>query len=254
MPVTCPKCGAEPGAGANYCTACGFNLQQTTVEDPVCPVCATEYPAGANFCPKDGSKLVSHDDLVPRCAICGTVYTDGTRFCPADGGRVTQFASPPVGQMPAHGIVSYPKASLSNRFLAHLVDAVITLVLSVPALFCLVASFAGEFSGSSNSAKLMLLALLLCIIPLVYTLLKDGLGRGQSWGKRLFSIMVVHLADNRPCDAGRSALRNLVSALVSAIPFVGWLIEPLMVLITVDARKIGDMAANTQVIDVQHYT
>ncbi|MGZ4000084.1 MAG: RDD family protein [Mucilaginibacter sp.] len=254
MPVTCPQCAAEPGVGANYCTACGFDLQQVTVENPVCPVCATEYPTGTSFCPKDGSKLVSHDDLVPRCAICGTVYTDGTKFCPADGGRVTQFGSRPVGQMPEHGILSYPKASLSSRFLACMVDAVITLAFSIPAFICLLFSIAGDYSGNGSSGGLIALALLLYIIPIMYALLKDSLGRGQSWGKRLFSIMVVNLSDNMPCDTGRSALRNLVSALVSAIPFVGWLVEPLMVLITVDGRKIGDMAAKTQVIDIQYYT
>jgi uncharacterized RDD family membrane protein YckC len=254
MPVTCPQCAAEPGAGANYCTACGFNPEQVPVEDPVCPVCATEYPTGTSFCPKDGSKLVSHDDLVPRCAICGTVYTDGTKFCPVDGGRVTQFASRPVGQMPAHGIVSYPKASQSHRFLAWLVDIVIMLAFSIPALVCFFASIVGEYSGGSSSGGLIALALLLYIIPIMYGLLKDSLGQGQSWGKRLFSIMVVNLENNMPCDTGKSALRNLVSALVSAIPFVGWLIEPLMVLVTVDARKIGDIVARTQVIDVQYYT
>jgi len=41
--------------------------------------------------------------------------------------------------------------------------------------------------------------------------------------------------------------------LVAIIPFVGWLIEPNMVLATEDGRKLGDKAANTQVIDKNNF-
>jgi uncharacterized RDD family membrane protein YckC len=37
------------------------------------------------------------------------------------------------------------------------------------------------------------------------------------------------------------------------IPYVGWLVDLLMVIITVDGRKIGDLAAGTQVIDKKDY-
>ena len=37
--------------------------------------------------------------------------------------------------------------------------------------------------------------------------------------------------------------------LLLIIPFVGWLIEPIMILASDDGRKLSDKGANTQVID-----
>ena len=65
--------------------------------------------------------------------------------------------------------------------------------------------------------------------------------------------MVVNLDNNTPCDKGKSFFRNFISGLVAIIPFVGWLIEPIMVLATEDGRKLGDKAANTQVIDKKNF-
>jgi hypothetical protein len=66
-------------------------------------------------------------------------------------------------------------------------------------------------------------------------------------------IMVVNLDNDMPCDIGKSFLRHLISAFVGLIPFVGWLVEPVLVLAAEDGRKLGDKAANTQVIDVQNF-
>ncbi len=100
---------------------------------------------------------------------------------------------------------------------------------------------------------LFFIAALFYIIPLVYNFIKDGLGQGQSWGKRAINLMVVNLDNNSPCDKGKSFFRNFISGLVAIIPFVGWLIEPIMVLATEDGRKLDDKAANTQVIDKKNF-
>ncbi len=89
--------------------------------------------------------------------------------------------------------------------------------------------------------------------PLTYSLIKDGMGQGQSWGKKNMYLMAVDLAYNRPCSIGKSMLRNLISGLPGAIPFVGWPIEPIIVLCASDGCKPGDLAANTQVIHIDHY-
>jgi uncharacterized RDD family membrane protein YckC len=250
--VTCPQCSSVNDAGAKYCTSCGSSLYEAVIEDPVCPACKTEYPAGINFCTKDGSRLISRADMVPRCPICGTVYMDGGNFCQIDGGKIAlPGASPHTAD---HGVVFYSRASLSSRFLAALLDGVITLGLAIPALTCYLVAIGQSYADDSSSTGFFLLGLLFYIIPLVYSLIKDSLGNGQSWGKRPFSLMVVNLENNMPCSTGKSAGRNFISGLISIIPFVGWLIEPLMVLITIDGRKLGDMAADTQVIEVQQYT
>ena len=69
-------------------------------------------------------------------------------------------------------------------------------------------------------------------------LLKDGI-EGQSIGKRLCGIAVVHVADNTPCSWSASVVRNLIG-------FFGVL--DLVYLFGSDRRRLGDLAAGTQVI------
>jgi len=256
MPVVCPQCSAAIEQSTWFCIACGFNLQDYIDGPPVCPLCKTIYPEGSKFCQKDGSKLVSQADLVPRCMTCGRVYEEGTSFCPVDGGKIIYQASQPHQQSAFYGgVVSFPKASLGKRFVACLIDGLIALALAIPAFICFIISISDIWSlYSDEDARYRALALFLYILPLMYSLLKDGLGKGQSWGKRPFGLMVVNLQSGAPCDMGKSALRNLVSGLVSLIPFVGWLVEPIMVLVTLDGRKLGDKAANTQVIEKEYFT
>ena len=42
----------------------------------------------------------------------------------------------------------------------------------------------------------------------VYWLMRDGLFHGQSVGKRLFGLRVVHAATQQPCTFGRLCARN----------------------------------------------
>ena len=75
-------------------------------------------------------------------------------------------------------------------------------------------------------------------LGLAYFLLKDGI-EGQSIGKRLCGIAVVHVADNTPCSWSASVVRNLIG-------FFGVL--DLVYLFGSDRRRLGDLAAGTQVI------
>jgi uncharacterized protein (TIGR02145 family) len=102
----------------------------------------------------------------------------------------------------------------------------------------------------------MVLALILYIIPLIYGFIKDGLGKGQSWGKRAMGLMVVHIPTNTPCTKGKSFVRWLISALLSGIPYVCYLtvwIEFILVLATKDGRRLADKVAKTQVIEAKLY-
>jgi uncharacterized RDD family membrane protein YckC len=119
--------------------------------------------------------------------------------------------------------------------------------------FALGMAKADNYYDKDGAIGLFFIAFLFCIIPLVYNFIKDGLGQGQSWGKKALDLMVVNLDNNTPCDKGKSFFRNFISGLVATIPFVGWLIEPIMVLATEDGRKLGDKAANTQVIDKNNF-
>ena len=75
-------------------------------------------------------------------------------------------------------------------------------------------------------------------LGLAYFLLKDGM-KGQSIGKRLCGIAVVHVGNETPCSWGASVVRNLIG-------FFG--IFDLVFLFGSDRRRLGDLAAGTRVI------
>jgi len=139
----------------------------------------------------------------------------------------------------------YPKAPLGARFLAALVDALITLPAALLWAFA-VAAFAAD--SSALGIVLSIAALAGNVWALFYAFTKDGRPGGQSIGKKMNGLMVVHLQSNRPCDRGQSALRYLVMFLLNLIPYVGWLIEPIVLIAAAGGRRLGDGAAGTQVI------
>jgi uncharacterized RDD family membrane protein YckC len=218
------------------------------------------YPANTLFCPKDGSRLTIRAENPLRCSICGQTYPENTNFCPADGGRL--ISQPPQSEGFTVAVtyssnprrVTYPKANLGDRIIASIFDMLFTLLLGALAI---VLYLAGILQASAiNSAAgigIVLLTSAALVLPFGYLLVLDGLGRGQSWGKAALNLMVVSLDNNQPCGKLRSILRNFISLILYGIPVVGWIIEPLFVLSSKDGRKLGDLVANTQVIETRHY-
>jgi uncharacterized RDD family membrane protein YckC/predicted nucleic acid-binding Zn ribbon protein len=253
----CPTCNQPFESGTKFCSKCGCNLEESFIENPVCPKCHKSYPAGTTFCTADGAKLVSPNKLIPKCVICGTQYSADTKFCPKDGGAVIPEAFRYAPGAAAQGGSFGPqKADLGNRFVASLLDSLIVTGLSIPAFIFYslgIANTVNELYGSvdySGSVFFFLLAVVTYFIPLVYQFIKDGLGEGQSWGKKVMKIKVIKVSDNSNCTKGTSALRALIGLLLCCIPFVGWLIEPIIVLATPDGRRLADKAAGTMVVNV----
>ncbi len=168
------------------------------------------------------------------------------------------------------GLNYYPKAGFGKRFIAWLVDGIIAslgILLLVPfarVMYMFGSMVSGGYSyhhyGYSQSflsfpavGMAFLVFLLAGGWHLLYALFKDGLGRGQSPGKRLAGLMVVRLDDNTPCTYAASALRNLIKLVMNLIPVIGWLIEPILVLAQERGQRLGDLAAGSQVIEIEHY-
>lgn len=235
------------------------HLETRSAEAPTCPKCNRTYAAPARFCIYDGTPLAGSQEKPFQCATCGTAYGPEVRYCPKDGGNLVRSAQstyyPSDILDPLALLDGYPKASLGNRFLAAVLDGLITLGFTLPALTCfLMAEYrVDNFTNDSGTPSLFILAVFLYALPLGYSLVKDGLAGGQSWGKRAVGLMVVDLESNTPCDKGKSFFRNFISALLSIIPFVGWLIEPVCVLASDAGRKLGDKAARTQVIEKLYF-
>jgi uncharacterized RDD family membrane protein YckC len=124
-------------------------------------------------------------------------------------------------------------APLGDRFAAQFVDGLITLSIML-ALF-----FAGGWLAPSRA-----LAGFLILFGVVggfgYLWLSDGLRGGQSLGKRLFRIAVVHAVTGKPCTFGQSLARNATLSLLGVVD--------LLPLIGRERRRVGDYLARTRVV------
>lgn len=144
----------------------------------------------------------------------------------------------------------YSRAPLLPRFLASVVDSFIGMTAII------VTGVLGFINviGSRRPGTVLVIAFALsCIWMLYYMLAKDGRPHGQSVGKKMAGLMVVHLSDNQPCTREQSALRGIILLVLGWVPFVGWLIEPFALLIDDRGQRLGDRAAGTQVIEASAY-
>jgi uncharacterized RDD family membrane protein YckC len=150
---------------------------------------------------------------------------------------------------PRMGRLTYPKAPLGERFGAYLVDLLITMG---PAIMASVLAFVFHLGAQSATTNFINMVATFTW-AVYYGSTKDARANGQSIGKKLCGLMVVNVETGAPCGLGQSIGRALVHALLNGIPFIGWLIEPLAVVTTLDGRRFGDRAAGTQVIRLSAY-
>lgn len=244
----CPICKSEFTEGTKFCAKCGCNLQKEFLINPICPTCGKAFPDGTRFCDNDGSRLTTKNMLIPKCSICGKVYDNGTQYCPDDGGKIQTQYEKLNGASRETSAGSYMKAPNGSRFVAYLLDGLITGVMCIPSVLLWAIGIASSNDYyDSSSTTCIVFAVLLYVLPLTYFFIKDGF-KGQSLGKRAVGIAVVEVNSGKRCDIGRSALRGLITMLINVIPLIGSFIEPIMVLATTDGRRLADKGANTQVI------
>jgi uncharacterized RDD family membrane protein YckC len=144
----------------------------------------------------------------------------------------------------------YPKARVGARLLAYIIDEVVAVVpMSVLILVAI------ALSPRRNGVSGLAIAVLLLGFgwSVYYNFVKDAWRNGQSVGKKAMNLMVVDVKANRPCTVGESALRALIFFLLNFFGGLGWLIESIVILASENGRRLGDLAAGTQVIDVEAY-
>lgn len=144
----------------------------------------------------------------------------------------------------------YPKCDIGKRLVAGFIDRVIATVFFIPSVIILIVAFDSPFMF----APLLLVSILLMFAPVVYFLVKDGMGVGQSWGKQIMGLMVVELTTNQPCTKLKSAARNGLLLLMNAVIGVGWLVEVIFIFADKSGQRVGDHASSTMVIDTNEYT
>ena len=287
MSSNCPKCLSVFSEKTKFCKICGCNLQEL-IEKPTCPKCNTVFSSDIKFCVQDGTRLVHPDKLVPKCVICNKSYTSGAKFCPNDGGQIKldddilrQSSAQPftnsepeiqrinhqltVSYSPPPIINSfslkkeYRNAPIGKRFLAYLLDGLIVALLFIPSLFMFFNFFKGLFSNNyygdynNYSKDNLIFGLIFFILPFRYILIKDGLGEGQSVGKKAVDLMVINVNTNEPCTKLNSAGRNILFSIIAGIPFVGFLLEVILIFANPDGRKLSDLGSGTQVIEKYNF-
>lgn len=147
-------------------------------------------------------------------------------------------------------MVKYPKAPFGSRLLAYIVDGFVGAAVFIGALAF--GAFNDWLTGGGGFVFGMII-LAAFVWALYYSFAKDGREGGQSIGKGMVDLMVVNVKTNKPCSTGESALRALILILLNIVPLVGIFIEPVVAIAADDGRRLGDRAADTQVIRTSDY-
>lgn len=209
-----------------------------------CPNCGTQAPDDSAFCPNCGATMTSPEPAPPP--VVTPPPMPGPPVMPAAASVTPVAPAAHVAPMAAPGVVvaagPYPRAPMGGRFFAFLLDSIIGSALLGPALLFLYAGIAKE-EASMVGWALFGVGMLW---QLIYTLGRDGLA-GAGPGKRLTGLVVTSSASGAPAGMGAAIIRQLVLYALNLVPAVGNLIEPIMVLVDKDGRRLGDKAAKTQV-------
>jgi uncharacterized RDD family membrane protein YckC len=146
--------------------------------------------------------------------------------------------------------VSMPFASLTRRALAQIIDFIILGAPALAGVFLLFPNFDMEkISGPGHMLAgfgLMMGQMLWLIICLFVFSLLEGKW-GVTLGKWTVGIRVFG-TDLRPCGFGRAFVRNLLKFVDG---FFNFMVGILLVALTENWQRVGDMAARTVVIDVR---
>lgn len=132
--------------------------------------------------------------------------------------------------------------TLGPRIVAYFIDSIIASVIGGG--LALVGLFAGGIIGSVSEGLGALVMFLFFALAFVgaagYKIYFEANG-GQPFGKQMMDIRVV-MDDGRECTWGASIIRNLL------LGFEGGLIAVIVILVTDDSQRIGDLLGSTVVV------
>jgi len=193
---------------------------------------------------------------MPICGHCGTGLPVGYEYCFKCGRPVRGEAG--QGSMPWDAAVGFATPVVAPqgvwpRAAAACIDALLVILVYcfIGALVVLAATRQPDYLQTHESAVLNALLIgALWAALFLYGGLFEGLA-GTTLGKMIFRMRVVG-RDGRSCGLGAALLRNLFKSatVMLVLPTVGLiLILPLvLVAVTDDKQRLGDMAARTTVV------
>ena len=138
------------------------------------------------------------------------------------------------------------KADLTKRFIAALIDGIISSIVAVIPVI-------GAIIGAAYT---------LTKDAIMFQVTKDAQWKNRSIGKKLMGLEVIS-ADGTDIDLKASCMRNwplAIGTIIMIVPVLGWIIGGLvafvlgileLVLVLTDAkgRRLGDKVGNTMVVD-----
>lgn len=142
---------------------------------------------------------------------------------------------------PEKAILSFRLASLGSRIAAKILDLVL-IVVGIVAITII----CGLIFASSAPALFALIVPITSVLgPFVYFILFEGLGNGQTIGKRALGLH-VRAADGTPINFGSALARNLLlpADLLPGTGFAGLLV----MFCTERSQRLGDIVGNTIVV------
>ena len=142
--------------------------------------------------------------------------------------------------------IEYELASLWERFLAFLIDALVIFVIYM-ILSGLVLNSLMEGMEDTMWVLSVIVALPM-ILFIFYQLLSEVMADGQSWGKKAMGIKVVRLDGQEPglSDYLLRAVFHFVDTFLSLTSLAALFISS-----TAQRQRLGDMTANTSVVRIK---
>lgn len=128
-----------------------------------------------------------------------------------------------------------PYASRLLRLVGQFLDA---LVGAGPLVVAALAIPGFAVAGSEIGGAILFLGALGWM--LFYYFFADGLGEGQSFGKRWLGIRVIGIDSGQPCTFGQSFVRNLLLAILGPIDWI--------FIFGNRHQRLGDILARTVVV------
>ena len=140
--------------------------------------------------------------------------------------------------------ISQTPASIGERILARIIDYAIITFYVIGIVF-VIDSIAPYMNSNWNFLMLFLITMPVWL----YDLLWETFNNGQSPGKHIMKIKVVNKDGSRP-SLGSFFMRWLLSFVDIGVSGIGLLV----ILLTKDSQRLGDLAAGTMIIKLLDYT
>jgi len=156
-----------------------------------------------------------------NCPRCGLINPPGAGQC--DCGY--EFATGQIQVVPGRGVAGLPLASLGERLAGQMLDGLV--------------ANGGLLLGIFITSHLGITSAPAWILSILYLLFSDGIGGGQSLGKKLVGVAVIDTATGKASGHLASLVRNA---------FMVFGIFDWIFIFGKNRQRLGDKAAGTAVI------